>query len=87
MLVTADRPGIDSPNSTVRSQAVRPMKLRCTNCPAELELGSEGRDTGDVAYKLLCPVLRDHFKNDVDVDCPYMRAVTNAAALRGKRRR
>ena len=63
------------------------MRLRCTNCPAELELGTEGRDTGDIAYKLLCLVLRDHFKNDVGVDCPCMRTVKDAAALRGKRRR
>lgn len=64
------------------------MRVKCTNCPAEVELGVEGEDIGDTAYKLLCPVLREQSairKYDVDAECPYMREVKNAAALQRKR--
>ena len=63
------------------------MKVTCSNCPAEMELGSEGEDIGDTAYKLLCPVLREHPPkgHDVDTECPYMRDVRKAAALRRRR--
>ena len=63
------------------------MKVRCTNCPAELQLGADGEDIGDAAYKLLCPVLREHFRNDTAADCPYMHAVKAAAEIQRKRRR
>jgi hypothetical protein len=66
------------------------MKAKCTNCPAEVELGVEGEDIGDTAYKLLCPVLREHLAkkgHDVDIECPYMQDVKKAAALRRLRAR
>jgi hypothetical protein len=63
------------------------MKVRCTNCPAETELGDQGQDIGDSAYKLICPVLREHYRNDAAADCPYMRGVKEAEELRHKRRR
>jgi hypothetical protein len=61
----------------------RPMNVNCTNCPALLALGPDGRDIGDTAYKRLCPVLREHFakvgRYDVGLDCPHMRNVRIAA--------
>jgi hypothetical protein len=27
------------------------MRVNCTNCPAQLELGARGKDIGDTAYK------------------------------------
>jgi len=58
------------------------MRLKCTNCPAEMEVGANGEDVGDTAYRLLCPILRDHRKEpnrDVDLECPYMRDARSAA--------
>ena len=60
------------------------MKVKCSNCPAEMELGIDAEDIGDTAYKLLCPVLRKHPPkgHDIDTECPYMRDAQKAAALR-----
>lgn len=66
---------------------VRRVKAKCTNCPAEMQLGADGENIGDTAYKLLCPVLREHFRNNADADCPYMHAVKAAAEMQRKRRR
>jgi hypothetical protein len=63
------------------------MRLKCTNCPAEMEFGVDDQDIGDSAYKLVCPVLREHYRNDAPADCPYMRTVKDAQALRRKRHR
>jgi hypothetical protein len=65
------------------------MRVNCTNCPAQLELGPDGEDIGDAAYKHLCPILREHFArvgyHDIDLDCPYMRGVGEAAIIKEQR--
>ena len=67
---------------TVRSLSRR-IEVKCTNCPAEVELTSDAKDVSDVAYKLLCPFLREHqnARRDLDVDFPYMRDAIAAARL------
>lgn len=36
------------------------MKVACPNCPARADLGPAAKDLSDTAYKLLCPILREH---------------------------
>jgi len=53
------------------------MDVKCSHCPAVMELGTDGRDIGDSAYKRVCPILREHPAQglrDLDLDCPYMRS-------------
>jgi hypothetical protein len=64
------------------------MRVNCTNCPAQLELGADGEDLGDTAYKHLCPALREYFargrRHDIDPECPYMRGVKETTMLKYK---
>jgi hypothetical protein len=67
-----------------------PRKVTCPECSAEAEL----MDFDDFfAYKLICPVLRDHLarrRPDNGIDCPHMGPVIRLAVLqnrRGKRKR
>jgi hypothetical protein len=49
-----------------------------------MELGADGEDIRDVAYKLLCPVLREQQKeatHSLEFECPYMRDVRTTAIL------
>lgn len=65
------------------------MKVTCTNCPAEADLGPNGEDVSDTAYKLLCPVLRDRRaqmgEHDIDLDCPYMQDARELAVSRHRK--
>jgi hypothetical protein len=64
------------------------MRVNCTNCPAQLELGADGKDIGDTAYKRLCPILREYFakagQQNAGLDCPYMRDVREAIVRKHK---
>lgn len=66
---------------------MRQMKIICTNCYAETESNPEGPKNNE-AYKLLCPVLRDHTSGvqarHADHDCPYMLLARHAAMKRAR---
>jgi hypothetical protein len=60
------------------------MIVKCSHSRAEAEVSSNGTDMGDTRYRLLCPILREEISkrpgHDLDMDCPYMRAVIDAVA-------
>jgi hypothetical protein len=53
------------------------MRLKCSHCSAEADVGPYDTDTSDTAYKVLCPMLREEVAkstgHDLDLDCPHMR--------------
>ncbi len=65
------------------------MKVKCSHCPVEADVDSDGTDIGDTRYRLLCPILREEFSkrsgHDLDMDCPFMRAVIDDAGRMHRR--
>jgi hypothetical protein len=62
------------------------MKVKCSECQAETDIGPNCNDPSDTRYKSVCPLLHDHLVakggQGTNLECPRMRRVRDAAIIR-----
>jgi hypothetical protein len=63
------------------------LRLQCTHCAAEADLGPRGEDLSDERYRLICPELRAYQGSKKWMGCPHLGLVVRTAVRRNRRAR